>query len=559
MAYIVRMPKLGLEMERGTVLEWAVGEGEELSTEDLVLEVESEKSVGEVDAREDGVLRRVYAEEGEEMPPGTPVGIVAPEGEDISELEAEAESELGDGAVEAEAETEPEPKAEPEPAVTDGDGATATTGGSAGSSGDVKATPRAKKRAEEMGVDLSVIEGTGPMGAIDESDVEAVAEGGVASTGAAGSEAGQAGVEEHPLSGMRRTIAERLGQSYREAVHVTEHRTADAESLLASAEAATEQLDTDISTTDVLLRAVSETLAEHPGFNGTFEEEVHRVHNTQNVCLAVAVEEGLLAPALRSVETLSITELTEQRRELTERTLAGEYTPDDLQGGTFTVTNLGVLGVESFDPVINPPQIAILGVNAIGERVVPVEDEPEIRRVLPLDLSFDHRVVDGADAARFLATLVEHLEDPWSLLDGVFPPETKGARVPEREVSARIENGSGTITAGSFEYEFGLDEEFGGGDAPTPVDLFLGSFGACLSASIEVQAEIRDVEVRSVAVDAVGLPSEGSVKSIDLTIEIDTEADEETTERMVKNGERTCHVAELLREDLPVNLSWNRV
>ena len=554
MAYIVRMPKLGLEMERGTVLEWAVAEGEELSKEDLVLEVESEKSVGEVEARENGVLRRVYAEEGEEMPPGTPVGIVADEGEDIADLEAEAESELGGEAVEAESETESESEVEPEPAAADGNGTTATTGGSAGSSGDVKATPRAKKRAEEMDVDLSMIEGTGPMGAIDESDVEAAAAGG----GTSGGE-GQAGVEEISLSGMRRTIAKRLGQSYREAVHVTEHRTADAESLAAAAVAASEHLDSDISISDVLLRAISKTLAEHPGFNATFEEDVHRIHDTQNVCLAVDVEEGLVAPVIRDIESLSTTELADERRNLTERTLSGEYTSDDLRGGTFTITNLGVLGVESFDPVINPPQVAILGVNAIDERVVPVEGEPAIRKVLPLDLSFDHRVVDGADAARFLGSLVEYLEDPWELVEGVSPPETKGETLPEREVSARIEKGSGTITAGSFSYEFDLDEEFGGGEQPTPVDLFLGSFAACLSASIEVQGEIRDIEIESVTVDATASPPEGSVESIDLVVAIDTEADDETTERMIENGERTCHVAELLREDLFIELSWGRI
>lgn len=560
MAYIVRMPKLGLEMERGTVLEWMVEEGEELSKEDHVLEVESEKSVGEVEAREDGVLRRIYAEEGDEMSPGTPVGIVAPEDEEIADLEAEAEAELDDTAVEAEPEAGAA-EAEAEPAASDGSGsATASEPAQSTPSDDVKATPRAKKRAEEMGVDLSMIEGTGPMGAIDESDVEAAAaEGGAASAGAPGAGVSQEGVEERPLSGMRKTIAERLGKSYREAVHVTEHRTADAEALLGDAEAASEQLDSDISISDVLLRAVSETLSEYPGFNATFEDDVHRLHDTQNVCLAVDVEEGLVAPAIRDVETLSTTELTEERQELTERTLSGEYTPDDLQGGTFTITNLGVLGVESFNPVINPPQVAILGVNAIDERVVPVEGEPAIHKLLPLDLSFDHRVVDGADAARFLGSLVERLEEPWNLLDGVSPPETKGAMLPEREVSAQIRNGSGSISAGSFEYDFGLDEEFGGGDAPTPVDLFLGSFAACLSASIEVQAEIRDENLESVEVEAIGSPSEGSVESVDLIVEIDTEADKETTERMVNNGERTCHVAELLREDLPVNLSWNRI
>ncbi|ELK56280.1 dihydrolipoamide S-acyltransferase, partial [Haloferax sp. BAB-2207] len=222
---------------------------------------------------------------------------------------------------------------------------------------------------------------------------------------------------ERPLSGMRRTIADRLGESYREAVHVTVDRRADAEELLAAANAADDALGVDVSITDVLLLALSASLDEHPEFNATFEDGVHRLHGEHNVCIAVDIDEGLIAPVVRDVASLSLSELAETRAEVTQRALSGDFTMDDLSGGTFTVSNLGVLGVESFDPVINPPQVAILGVNTIRREAVPTDDgDVAVRRVISFSLSFDHRIVDGADAARMLGTLVEHVENPWPLV-----------------------------------------------------------------------------------------------------------------------------------------------
>ncbi|WP_423751599.1 dihydrolipoamide acetyltransferase family protein [Salinirarus marinus] len=406
MAYIVKMPKLGLEMEQGTVLEWHVGEGDAVSDGDLIAEIESEKSVGEIEAREDGVLRRIVLREDEVAEPGTPMGIVAGADEDISTLEAQLEAELDSGET-------------AEPTEEETSATAAESGGGDGGGESVTATPRARRRAEELGVDLSSVDGTGPQGAVTESDVETAAE----SDGEGGETGGASRtlVEERPFSGMRRTIAERLGESYRNAVHVTEHRTADAEELLAATDAAEEALGVDVSLPDVLLVALSAALSEHPAFNATFEDDTHRLYEEHNVGVAVDIEAGLIAPVLPDVGSKSLAGVASERRELTRRALDGDYTTADLRGGTFTVTNLGVLGVESFDPVINPPQVAILGVNRVLERPVRGDDDGvEWRRALPLDLSFDHRVVDGADAARFLGTLVDHLEDPWPLLpDGV--------------------------------------------------------------------------------------------------------------------------------------------
>lgn len=490
MGYFIKMPKLGMDMDQGTVVEWFVDEGDEVHSGQVVAEIESEKTTGEVEVRRDGVIHHILLDVGESVEPGGDIAIVGDADEDVSELLAEAG--VGDSSVD-EAETAATEdastggEATPEAAPSDDQSTVAqsSTGSAAtDSTARVKATPRAKKRAGELGVDLAGVEGTGPQGAVSEADVEAAAEAaaeevqpeadteatktgtrvfaqprvrrlarqagidlstvsgsgpggsiteadveaaaaGEASEEAVEAEIGEGAVEaetmgtrdeERPLSGMRRTIADRLGQSYREAVHVTEHRTATAEELLDAAAAADEGLDAKVTVNDVLLLALSATLDKHPAFNATFEDDVHHLHETQNICVAVDIDAGLVAPVVRNVGERSLTELAEERRVVTERALSGEYSMDDLSGGTFTVSNLGVLGVESFDPIINPPQVAILGVNTIQDAVVPTADGIGVHKQISFDLSFDHRIVDGADAARFLGSLVEHVENPWPLV-----------------------------------------------------------------------------------------------------------------------------------------------
>ena len=212
--------------------------------------------------------------------------------------------------------------------------------------------------------------------------------------------------EERTPSPMRKTIANRLQESYREAVHVTVHREVDAEALTAAADAA------DVSVVDVLVRALSDALTEHPAFNATFEDGTHRLYEEHNVGVAVAVEDGLVAPVVADVGSLDLDGIAAERERLTEAVQAGDYAMADLRGGTFTVSNLGPLGVDGFTPIINPPQVAILGVNRVQERACPADEGGvAFRETLPLDLSFDHRVVDGADAARFLGALAERVED----------------------------------------------------------------------------------------------------------------------------------------------------
>ncbi|MFP4626296.1 MAG: dihydrolipoamide acetyltransferase family protein [Natronomonas sp.] len=410
MAYIVRMSKLGLEMEEGTLLEWYVDKGDAVEAGDVIAEIESEKTQAEVEAREDGVLRRIYLQEGETCEPGEPIGIVAEADADIADIEATVEDALAG-----------EPSATEEPTATEksdaGEAVKTETGPPSAGDRTVKASPPARKRAEEEGIDLASIDGTGPDGAITPEDVERAAEGTSTDTGE-----GVPGLtlrEERPMTGTRGTIADRLAESYRNAVHVTVKRTVDAEELRLAAEAVDDASDEDVSVVDVLLVALSRTLTDHPAFNARYEDETHRLYEEHNVCIAVDTDQGLLAPVMRDVADMGVSSIAAERASVTELVLERDHTMDDLTGGTFTITNLGPFGVEAFDPIINPPQVAILGINAIvKEPVVSDDDTVGVRHRLPLNLTFDHRLVDGADAARFLHTLGTYLEDPWSLVPG---------------------------------------------------------------------------------------------------------------------------------------------
>ncbi|MFW5937485.1 MAG: 2-oxo acid dehydrogenase subunit E2 [Halanaeroarchaeum sp.] len=561
MGYIVRMPKLGLEMKTGTVQEWYLDEGETVSEGESIAEVESEKTTAPVESREEGVLRRVFLAEGETTTPGGAIAIVAGPDEDIADLEDEA-TPIPTPEAEPATETEPaQPAAGTTGAAEAGRSGSDTSTGTGPATSDVKASPRARQRAEELGVDLTAVDGTGPGGAITADDVEAAAETAEPETAAGG--ATRTVAETRTFTGMRSTIARRLSESYREAVHVTIHRSVDARALREATAAAETALATDVSLSDLLLLALSETLAEYPAFNATYEDGEHVIYEEHNVNVAVDVEEGLVTPVVPGVDEKSLAEVARTRRAVTEKTLAGEYTMDDLTGGTFTVSNLGHLGVEAFDPIINPPQIAILGVDAIGDRLA-MEDGVVVERpVLPLDLSFDHRVVDGADAARFLDTLVEHLENPWSLLLGPDGPSVatraSGAGPTtyvdaERRVVTRNETESeGTFLIDDHEYEFGLET------APTPPEIFLGSLESCLALTLRNVALEMSIDIEAVDVDGVLRPESGAIEAIEMVVEVRApDAPDERLEELIGEAEAQCHVAAVLREDLPMTVSIER-
>jgi len=427
MGYVVRMPKLGLEMEQGTLLEWAVDAGDPVSEGDLVAEIESEKSIGEVDAREDGVLRRTYLDVGDAVPPGTPIGIVAAADADLSDLEAEAEADLGDeGAADAMAEAAAEAADESEPGTPTSDDGTAET---EASTADVKASPRARKRAEELGVDLAAVDGTGPQDSITEEDVEAAAErvdegdsaAEVKASPRARKRAEELGVDLTTVEGTGpqdsitegdveaaaertdegptaeptpepRRIDPSTAERYRRETAVLDAAAADA--LFDATTAAREAVAEDASVTDVTLLVVSAALSAYPRCNATYADATHQIHEGHHV--AVRDEAGTAVVA--EAATRSLSEVIERRE---ADVTADAPTP------TFTLSNAADADGTGAGRVVNPPAVAALEFDPVGQRATPTDDGVRLDRLVTLHVTYDTRALDATDARAFLDAVAE--------------------------------------------------------------------------------------------------------------------------------------------------------
>ncbi|MFB6195295.1 MAG: E3 binding domain-containing protein [Haloplanus sp.] len=436
MGYIVRMPKLGLEMEEGTLLEWTVDVDDEVSSGDIIAEIESEKSIGEVESREDGVLRRTYLDVGDVVPPGTPIGIVAAADADISDFEAEAESEL-EGTADVDAETEAATAANDGSAsVSDADPETTEDSGQTGE--DVKASPRARKRAEELGVDLTTVEGTGPQGSITADDVAEAAESDdesdlkasprarkraeelgvdlttVEGTGPQGSitaddvaEAAEADTPDaaeadtpdaaeaeaaDSMSGPTRT-APSLAERYHRETAVLDADVADA--LFDATTAARNAVDEDAAVTDVVLLAVTEALAASPRCNGTFADATHQIHDRSHVAV---LTEAAAQVIVTDADTRSLSDVIEARQSGGD---AGELTP------TFTLSDASLADDGGAGRVVNPPAVAALEFDPVGQRATPTDDGVRLDRLVTLSLTYDTRALDATDARRFLDAVAE--------------------------------------------------------------------------------------------------------------------------------------------------------
>lgn len=439
MGYVVKMPKLGLEMEQGTLLEWYIEEGDPVEEGEVIAEIESEKSIGEIEAREDGVLRLVDIDEGETVPPGTPIGIVAGADEDITGFEAEFSD---DDTTDSTDSAEPEPES-PEPTAE-----TAATAPESGSnaSAQVKASPRAERRAEELDVTLSTVDGTGPQGAITEDDVEAAAASGETDTDATpapateqvkasprakrraeelevdlttvdGSGPGdaiteddvEAAAEETPTDAVEPTVSEAGRASvdpgrYRTATLVIDGEAAD--TLIETTELAAEAFDVEPSPLDVLLVVVSATLEDHPAFNATFEDDTHHLQSRQDVALAADSDGELLTPVVEEVEGRSFADLVETRHVRTDEAVASGVS------GTRATFALALEGEFDGDAesLVASPTVAGLLADASRRRAVPAENGVSLERCLSLSLAYDTRVLGDGDAEAFLETLLERIE-----------------------------------------------------------------------------------------------------------------------------------------------------
>jgi pyruvate dehydrogenase E2 component (dihydrolipoamide acetyltransferase) len=414
----VPMPKLSMTMEEGELISWVKHEGDQVRAGDVIAEVNSDKVEMEVESPADGTLVRLAAAEGEVVPVGAPIATLETEAEDLlggilgappGDQPAEKAAARPDGG-----ETAAPPPAGEAPAT---EKAPAPSGEAP--AGPVPVVPAARRRAAELGVDLAAVTGSGPDGLVRVADVEAAAapeEPAAREEPAAPAEAGD--VEEVPLTPMRRVVARRLTESMQSAPHFYLTVRVDVTRLLELRAELNRQLaaggqDLKVSVNDMIVKACAGLLAANRELNVSFGGDKLVVHQRVHIGVAVAVDGGLLVPVVRDADQKSLTQVAREAGELVGRARAGRLGGDDMGGGTFTVSNLGMLGVEQFTAVINPPEAAILAVGAaVAEPLVTADGEVEVRQVLRLTLSIDHRAVDGATGARFLAQLKDVLEQP---------------------------------------------------------------------------------------------------------------------------------------------------
>lgn len=429
MASPVTMPKLGLTMNTGVVSQWRKKEGEPVRKGEILMVVATDKLTFDVEAPSEGVLLKVLVPEGKDVPVGEILAYIGAAGETVAVAAPEA-------AVAA-------PAAEEKRAAAHFEARSATPG-------EIRATPLARKTAREAGVDLALVVGSGPSGRIVRKDVDAAAASGTSSVKAspvAAKMAAELGVDmasmrkdgrvmkddvlravvaapaaedvRVPLTPMRRIIAERMSLSNATVPSVTFNAEADFSALVAFRSKVKDEASkkgVKISYNHILMKICAAALKEIPLANASFDGDALVMHGNVNIGLAVSVEGGLLVPNVKAAQSKSLLRIAEETELLVERARSGSLSLDAMQGGTFTITNLGMFGMQSFTPIVNPPEACILGVNAIVEKPVVVNGEIVVRPMSTLSLVADHRILDGAEAARFLARIKEFVENPWLLL-----------------------------------------------------------------------------------------------------------------------------------------------
>jgi pyruvate dehydrogenase E2 component (dihydrolipoamide acetyltransferase) len=398
----VRMPKLGMAMKKGTVKRWLVAEGATVEQGKPLLEIMTEKINAVIEAPGSGVLGRVLAPDNTELPVGALLGLIAAPGESLGDAEqavAAAPAAAPDAAT---------PAAAPAPAP-----APATGGVPAG--GEVLASPAARRLARDRGIDIALVPPSAPGKRITTDDVEAFAAQPQPSAAPAPAPPdGQAPAGRTvAFEGIRKVVAERLHESLQTMAQVTVSREAEVGGLVARRaqlgpgfEAAS---GLRLTYTDLLVETVARLLPEHPLLNSTLEESSIVISEAVHMGVAVALEDGLIVPVIRDAHARSLGEIAWARTELAAKAQAGTLGMDEIEGGTFTISNLGAFGADSFTPIVNPPQCAILGVGRIVEKPVAADGEIRVRPTMWLSLTFDHRLVDGAPAARFRQALADRL------------------------------------------------------------------------------------------------------------------------------------------------------
>jgi pyruvate dehydrogenase E2 component (dihydrolipoamide acetyltransferase) len=401
MAEII-MPKMGDAMTEGKVVRWYKKAGDAVKKGEPLLEIETDKVNLDLEAEEDGFLGGIEVEAGAMAPVGAVLAVVSADGSTPAAKSgkpaAEAKPEQPSGKPPAPV---PSPESKPAPKRAAGER--------------VKSSPLARRVAKDLGVDLERVAGSGPGGRIVARDVEEALAGAPARTVAPRQRAGLQ-AKDVPLTAMRRTIAKRLSESIGPIPHFFLTVDLDVTQLLAVRGQINEIEETKVSINDFVVRAAALSLLDHPNVNASFMGESIREHGDVHIGVAVATPEGLVTPVVRNADACSVVEIASIVRDLAERARNRKLMPDEYQGATFTISNLGMFGIEEFTAIINPPNAAILAVGAASQQPVVVDGKIVIRDHMRVTMSCDHRVVDGAAGAQYLQSLRKYIEQPLRLV-----------------------------------------------------------------------------------------------------------------------------------------------
>ena len=435
----VHMEALSPTMEEGQLVQWLKSEGDEISNGDVLAEIETDKATMELVARGDGILRKIFLQEGGTAEVGAVIGVIADADEDISDVEGAsgggpaaepAEAEEAGEADEAEKDEAATPDARDMPATGAADrrapsappadrGAGQAPAAQEAEGGRIKASPLARRLAEEAGIELARIEGSGPGGRVVKRDVEKAREEGVAVPAPEAWAPDEAEYEDIQTSQMRRTIAKRLVTSigpvptFYLTIDVDMGRVMEARK---SINAMLEAQGAKISINDIVLKATAGALRQHPDCNAQWHGDYIRRFNAVHLGVAVAIEDGLITPVVRNAHRKGLVQIGSEVKELAGRAREKKLMPEEYTGATFSVSNLGMFGIHEFTAIINPPEAGILAVGGIEETPVVAGGEVTVRPRMRITMSCDHRVIDGAQGSRFLQTLKTMLEEPTAIL-----------------------------------------------------------------------------------------------------------------------------------------------
>ena len=419
MASVIRMPEVLAGATEAVLAKWMISEGQEVAVGDVLAEIETEKANVDYQAEEQGMLARVLIQPGQSVEVGTPIAVFSAAGETADDVDAALAA--AGGSV-TPAESAPEAVSAPAPGAV----APEAPAVAAPTSGRIYVSPLVRKRAREAGIDLSLVTGTGPGGRIVKKDLEAfLATGGATEavtevplqrTSTPFDVTGEAGYTDRPHTGMRRAIARRLTESKTTVPHFYVTADCRVDKLLQARAEMNESTGVKISVNDWVMKAVAMALIEVPDANVIWTDDALRYFDRADIAVAVSVDGGLLTPVIRGVESMSLTQINAEVSRLAAKAREGKISQAEIEGGSFSVSNLGMYGTDSFQAILNPPQSGILAVGAAREAVLAKEGGLIAGTVMTVNLSADHRAVDGALAAQWMKAFRHFIENPLALL-----------------------------------------------------------------------------------------------------------------------------------------------